>query len=168
VLQRWIVGRKKLLGSGVEDLHWCLRIEGDVLDCVAFSSTGLEDAVLQIDRRLAGNVVGVDGHISLRTSILHPMNRAVVVPFGASYPGIAMLVVNPSARMADGPIIRSAVHVEVSAKHLLLAGQGVPSNQATNTVRGAGERIVLGSQDCAWTERLTRLRDSQKNWSRLS
>ena len=79
VLECRKVRPRKLFGSTVEQLDGGVRVEGDVLDRLTFSSS-LKDAVFQVDRCFASDIMRMQGDVPLRVSILHPANRAVMVP----------------------------------------------------------------------------------------
>jgi hypothetical protein len=150
VLEVWKVRPRKLFGSTLEQLDGGVRVEGDVLDRLAFSSS-LKDAVLQVDRCLARDIMRMQGDVALRMSILYPANRAVMVSFGAGDPDIALAVRDPPSGVADGPVVRCCVWVNLRAKHSLLAGYRISPDEAANLIRRTGKGFFeLRANDSRW------------------
>ena len=102
VLECWKVRLRKLFGSTLEQLDGGVRVEGDVLDRLAFSSS-LKDAVFQVDRCLARDIMGMYRDVGLRVSVLYPANRADMMPFGAGDPDIALVAIDPPSGVTDWP-----------------------------------------------------------------
>lgn len=150
VLKCWKVRPRKFFRSTLEQLDGGVRVEGDVLDRLAFSSS-LKDAVFQVDRCLPRDIMGMQGDVPLGASILYPADRAVMVPFGAGDPDIALAVRDPPSGVADGPVVRCCVWVNLSAKHPLLAGYRISPDEAAKLIRRTGKRFfVLGANDGRW------------------
>jgi hypothetical protein len=150
VLECWKVRPGKLFGSTLEQLDGGVRVEGDMLDRLAFSSR-LKDAVFQVEGCLARHIMGMQGDVGLRVSILYPANRAVMMPLGAGDPDIALAARDPPPGVADGPVVRCCVWVNLSAKHPLLAGYRISPDEAANLIRRTGKGFfVLGANDSRW------------------
>jgi hypothetical protein len=148
VLEGLEIGFEELLGCAVEYFDGGAGVEGDVLHGVALMSAGLEDAMLHVDRRLAGHIVGMDRDVSLVASVFDPMDGAVMVSLGASHPDVAALTIDPAAGVADGPVVRCSGRIKFTSEHFVLAGHGISCDQVSDPVCGAGERIaVLGAKD---------------------
>src|ERR1700733_8431856 len=113
VLERRKIRLEKLFGSGSEEFDWSVRIEGNAFNGFTFSSTGLEDTVLQVDRSLPCYIVRVHRHIALRATIFDPANRAVMMSLCAGHPDIAVLAMDPGACVTDRPVIRRCVRIEI-------------------------------------------------------
>src|SRR5579871_1061626 len=104
-LKVWCLGAPEGLEIGFEEFFRCAveyfdgdaGIESDVSYGVALSPAGLEDAVFQVDRRLAGHIVGMDRDVSFGASVFDPMDGAMVVSLGAGHPDVAMLALDPTA-----------------------------------------------------------------------
>jgi hypothetical protein len=151
VLECWKVRPRKLFRSTVKQLDGGVRIEGDVLYRLAFSSR-LKDAVFQVDWCLARHIMGMQGNVALHVSILYPANRAVMVPLGAGDPDIALAVRDPPSGVADGPVVRCCVWENLRAKHPLLAGYRISPDEAANLIRRTGKGFfVLGANDSRWS-----------------
>lgn len=146
----WKVRPRKLFGSTLEHLDGGVRVEGDVLDRLAFSSS-LKDAVFQVDRCLARDIMGMEGNVPLGASVLYPANWAVMMPFGAGDPDIALAARDPPSGVADGPVVWCCVWVNLSAKHPLLAGYRISPDEAPNLIRRTGKGFfVFGANDGRW------------------
>jgi hypothetical protein len=104
-LQGRIIRRKKFFRSGIQDLDRSSWIEGNTFHRLTLFPAGLEDSMLQVDGKFTGDIVRMDRHVGFRVPILHPMDRAVVMSFGASHPDIAVLAVDPAARVANSPVV---------------------------------------------------------------
>lgn len=107
VLERWEIGLEKFFGGGVEKLDGGIGVEGDMHHGCAFSSGGLEDTMLQVDRSLACYVVWMQRDIRLGTTVFDPADRANVMSFCAGHPDVTAVAVDPGARVAQGPVVRS-------------------------------------------------------------
>jgi hypothetical protein len=144
VLERRVILRTKLFRSVIEDLNRSTWIEGNTFHRLALFPASLEDAMFQIDRKPAWNIVRMDRHVGFRVPILHPMDRALVMSFGTSHPDIAMLAVDPAARVADSPVVRRPTPEGiVSSKYFLSTGKWILRDQPADPARGAGKRLII-------------------------
>jgi hypothetical protein len=122
-LDRRVILRNKLFRRGIEDLDRSTWIEGNMFHRLALFPVGLKDAMFQVERKFTWDIVRMDWHVGFRVPILHPMDRAVVMSFGTSHPDIAVLAVDPAARVADSPVVRRPTPGGiVSAKYCLSTG----------------------------------------------
>ncbi len=99
------------------------------------SSGGLEDTMFQVERWLSRHVVRMQRNVAGSAANLDPANGAVMVPPCASHPDVAMLVMNPGAGVADGPVVGCAAQVIIGSKHRIPSSQRVPRDEAANTIR---------------------------------
>jgi hypothetical protein len=168
-LERRVILRKELFRSGIEDPDRGSWIEGNTFHRLSLFPAGLEDAMFQVDRKLTCDIVRMDRHVGFRVSILHPMDGAVVMSFGASHPDIAVLAVDPAARVADSPVVgRPTPEVIVSSKYRLSTGRWIRRDQPADPARGAGKRLIIfGLQNGPGPGGLERLRDAQQRGPRL-
>ncbi len=105
------------------------------------------EAVFQVDGKLAGDVVWVERDVTGGVAGFDPADRAVVVPFGAGDPDVAMLAVDPGAGVADGPVVGSSVGKESGVKDALFAGDGISGDEVADDIGGAGEVVVVGVEE---------------------
>jgi len=167
-LERRVILCTKLFGSAIEDLDRSTWIEGNTFHRLALFPAGLEDAMSQVDRKPTWKIVRMDRHVGFRVPILHPVDRAVVMSFGTSHPDIAVLAVDPAARVADSPVVRRPTpEVIVGPKYCLSTGCWILRDQPADPARGAGKRLLIfGLQNGPRCGGLERLRDSQQRGPR--
>ena len=135
VLERREIGLEELFRRGVEDFDWGIGVECDALDGRALSSRSLEDTMLQVDRSFACHVVRMQRDVCLRTTVFDPEDRAMVMSFCAGHPDVIAVAIDPGACVTQGPVVWRRVWIKFGAEDRVLAGYGIPCDQATHSIR---------------------------------
>jgi hypothetical protein len=95
------------------------------LDRQKFVVVSRHEGVRPVDGGLALHVVGMDGNVGDLVLRLDPGDGTVMMPFVTDDPGVATVVMNPTARVADGPFIRERNRTDpIICKRTIVQGIG--------------------------------------------